>query len=84
MNGERERDKPVFPLSATSGKNNGLSTELFDIALSVDWTRADSDAGFFGKRKLGRRDSVGSDDEDSVISAPANDIYRKRQQKKIR
>jgi hypothetical protein len=60
-----------------------LNIDLFETARNVDWTRTDSETVFSGKRKL-RKDSIGSDDDDSVISAPANDIYRQRQQKKIR
>jgi len=57
----------------------GHSAKLFDLAKSVHWI-VDSDTS--KKRK-----SMGKDDEsddDSNISAPSNDIYRKRQQKKIK
>lgn len=81
----------MYDVSGTGKSSNGLNPSLFDVARSVDWTRqikSDPDsvlAGLAGslKRKL-RKDSVGSDDDDSVASAPANDIYRQRQQKKIR
>ena len=77
--------------SGTGKSSNGLNPNLFDVARSVDWTRqikSDPDSVLSGlagslKRKL-RKDSAGSDDDDSVASAPANDIYRQRQQKKIR
>lgn len=55
------------------------SLQLFDIARSVQWSVGEDGR----KRKsLGRGEE--SDDDDSNISAPTNDIYRKRQQKKIK
>jgi cleavage stimulation factor subunit 3 len=55
------------------------SVQLFDIARSVQWSVGEDGR----KRKsLGRGDE--SDDDDSNISAPTNDIYRKRQQKRIK
>jgi len=61
------------------GPDNGHSTKLFDIAKSVHWIVDDTGR----KRKsVGRGDE--SDDDDSTLSAPTNDIYRKRQQKKIK
>merc|ERR1719508_440247 len=63
---------------ASSGE--GHSTKLFDLAKSVHWI-VDQESG--KKRKsMGRGDD--DSDDDSNISAPSNDIYRKRQQKKIK
>ena len=80
---------PFLFLVTPAGQSNGLSTNLFELARSMDWTnlKSDLDSSNFlsAKRKLsGRKDSIGSDDDDSVASAPMNDIYRQRQQKKIR
>jgi len=63
-----------------SSSGEGQSTKLFDLAKSVHWI-VDQESG--KKRKsMGRGDD--DSDDDSNISAPTNDIYRKRQQKKIK
>jgi len=61
-----------------SGVDNGHSTAMFDMAKAVQWIAEDKGR----KRKSMARDD--SDDDDSNVSAPTNDIYRKRQQKKIK
>ena len=63
-----------------SSSGEGHSTKLFDLAKSVHWI-VDQESG--KKRKSMGRGEDDSDD-DSNISAPSNDIYRKRQQKKIK
>ena len=61
----------------TSGEHGGHSTKLFDLAKSVHWIVDDR------KRKsVGRGDD--DSDDDSSLSAPANDVYRSRQKKKIK
>ena len=72
-------DKIRLPDVAGSAGTEPNSINLFDLARSVQWIVGDERR----KRKSvgGRRDD--SDDESSA-SAPSNDIYRKRQQKKIK
>merc|ERR1719184_130549 len=72
-------DKIRLPDSfQASSSGEGHSTKLFDLAKSVHWI-VDQESG--KKRKsMGRGDD--DSDDDSNISAPSNDIYRKRQQKK--
>uniref|UniRef100_A0A1B6CGC0 Cleavage stimulation factor subunit 3 n=1 Tax=Clastoptera arizonana TaxID=38151 RepID=A0A1B6CGC0_9HEMI len=59
---------------------NGCDTRLFDLAKSVHWV-VDMDDGSKKKRKVGGDDS---DDEDATGAPPANDIYRQRQQKRVK
>jgi len=65
---------PDLPVSTGTDPN---SVQLFDLAKSVQWI-----AGEDKKRKSHSR--LDDSDEDSNISAPSNDIYRMRQQKKIK
>lgn len=55
------------------------SVQLFDIARSVQWS-----VGEDGRKRKSLGKGEESDDDDSNISAPTNDIYRKRQQKRIK
>ena len=73
-------DKIRLPDSAVSSGTEPNSIKLFDLAKSVQWIVGAEDTR---KRKsIGRK---GDDsDDDSNISAPSNDLYRKRQQKKIK
>ncbi|KAF6206641.1 hypothetical protein GE061_017877 [Apolygus lucorum] len=67
-------DSPPVPQG-----DNGLDTRLFDLAKSVHWV-VDSDEALAAKRrKLGED----SDDEESM-APPINDIYRLRQQKRVK
>jgi len=63
-----------------SEQGEGHSTKLFDLAKSVHWIV--DEAGGKKRKSMGRGED--SDDDDSSLSAPQNDIYRKRQQKKIK
>ncbi|XP_073984084.1 cleavage stimulation factor subunit su(f) isoform X2 [Rhodnius prolixus] len=59
--------------------DNGCDTRLFDLAKSVHWI-VDNDEGSASKRrKLGED----SDDEENM-APPVNDIYRLRQQKRVK
>ncbi|XP_023339992.1 protein suppressor of forked [Eurytemora carolleeae] len=73
-------DKIRLPDSPASAGTEPNSIKLFDLAKSVQWIVGADDSR---KRKsIGRK---GDDsDDDSNISAPTNDLYRKRQQKKIK
>ena len=66
------------PASSSSG--NGHSTKLFDLSKSVHWI-VDQE---MGKKRKSHGPGDEDSDDDSNISAPSNDIYRKRQQKKIK
>lgn len=65
--------------------DNGCDTKLFDLAKSVHWiideTNEGSNVG--GKR---RRNRLGGDesDEEDMPAPPVNDIYRQRQQKRVK
>ncbi|KAL0281231.1 UNVERIFIED_CONTAM: hypothetical protein PYX00_002281 [Menopon gallinae] len=62
--------------------DNGSDIRLFDLAKSVHWLIEDGLPSFMKKkRKLHGNDD--SDDEDTA-APPRNDIYRLRQQKKIK
>lgn len=59
--------------------DNGCDTRLFDLAKSVHWIVDNDDSGAVKRRKLGED----SDDEEN-IAPPVNDIYRLRQQKRVK
>ncbi|XP_046383403.1 protein suppressor of forked isoform X1 [Ischnura elegans] len=70
--------------------DNGYDTKLFDLAKSVHWIVEDGQdgSGIRRKRKIGGV-SVGllgddSEDDDFTGAPPANDIYRARQQKRVK
>lgn len=72
------------PLPATE---NGCDTKLFDLAKSVHWIVEDGAINSsLNSAKRRRRLGLtldGSDDEDTPLP-PSNDIYRQRQQKKVK
>ncbi|KAL1140992.1 hypothetical protein AAG570_000918, partial [Ranatra chinensis] len=61
--------------------DNGCDTRLFDLAKSVHWIidNEDGGVGSVKRRKVGDE----SDDEDHM-APPVNDIYRQRQQKRVK
>ncbi|KAF7987512.1 hypothetical protein HCN44_003274 [Aphidius gifuensis] len=65
--------------------DNGCDTKLFDLAKSVHWIVDESNDGssIVGKRKRTRVGGEDSEDED-LPPPPANDIYRQRQQKRVK
>jgi len=69
-------DKIRLPDTATLNGTHPHSTNLFDLAKSVQWIVGDESSR---KRKPAARKD--DSDDDSNISAPTNDLYRKRQQK---
>jgi len=70
-------NKIRLPETVQSSGGEPHSTKLFDLAKSVHWVMNDR------KRKsVGRGDD--DSDDDSNLSAPSNDVYRSRQQKKIK
>lgn len=75
----------LFYVGPTPTTDNGHDVKLFDVAKSVHYVNGDgsSGEGFTIKRKkrLGGDDS---DDDDMGIAPPANDIYRQRQQKRVK
>lgn len=58
---------------------NGCDTKLFDLARSVHWV-VDMDDSNKKKRKTGDE----SDDDELLGAPPVNDIYRQRQQKRVK
>jgi cleavage stimulation factor subunit 3 len=65
---------------------NGMDTKLFDLAKSVHWI-VDESHQYTNEGTKRRRILPGgnddSDDETNNSTAPVNDIYRLRQQKKF-
>ncbi|XP_014240504.1 protein suppressor of forked isoform X2 [Cimex lectularius] len=59
--------------------DNGCDTRLFELAKSVHWVVENEDGTITKRRKLGED----SDDEDNM-APPINDIYRLRQQKRVK
>lgn len=62
---------------------NGGDVRLFDLAKSVHWIVDDSNGGITRRRKRVGLALDGSDDEE-MIAPPINDIYRQRQQKRVK
>lgn len=58
---------------------NGCDTRLFDLAKSVHWIVESEEGGSTKRRKLGD-----DSDDDENIAPPINDIYRLRQQKRVK
>jgi hypothetical protein len=76
-----------------SGSSNGHSTKLFETARASAWSADGADLtgrAPTAKRKKGMVSSAAvavadsDEDDDDSNAAPVNDIYRKRQQKKMR
>lgn len=65
--------------------DNGCDTKLFDLAKSVHWIVDESNDGVsIGSKR--RRTRLGGDDseEEDLPPPPVNDIYRQRQQKRVK
>ncbi|CAB3367662.1 Hypothetical predicted protein [Cloeon dipterum] len=64
---------------------NGSDTKLFDLAKSVHWI-VDDDAqnSIQGAKRKKKGLGEDSDEEDFTGAPPVNDIYRQRQQKRVR
>lgn len=86
-----------FIIAPSPTADNGCDTKLFDLAKSVHWIVEEGQEGTLTlpgsggtkrRRKLGAdRTGVGMDDsEDDELSGapPVNDIYRQRQQKRVK
>eukprot|EP00096_Caligus_rogercresseyi_P003916 TRINITY_DN1779_c0_g1_i1.p1 TRINITY_DN1779_c0_g1~~TRINITY_DN1779_c0_g1_i1.p1 ORF type:complete len:728 (+),score=123.76 TRINITY_DN1779_c0_g1_i1:561-2744(+) len=72
-----------LPEGMQGASSNGHDVKLFDMAKSVHWV-VDGSSGENGrKRRKGVRGDE-SDEEDESGSAPVNDIYRMRQQKRMK
>lgn len=81
-------ETPPLPIA-----DNGCDTKLFDLAKSVHWIVEEGQEGTLTipagmnsikrRRKLGERGDD-SEDEDLAGAPPANDIYRARQQKRVK
>ena len=64
--------------------DNGCDTKLFDLAKSVHWIVDEAvDGNSITKRKRTRLGGDDSEDED-LPPPPVNDIYRQRQQKRVK
>jgi cleavage stimulation factor subunit 3 len=73
----------LVPAPQTS--ENGSDTKLFDLAKSVHWIVDDeAQAGLLSTRRRKRGLGDDSDEEDFSGAPPVNDIYRQRQQKRVR
>ncbi|CAG9576921.1 unnamed protein product [Danaus chrysippus] len=70
-------DKPAAPTN-----ENGCDTKLFELARSVHWIMDDDTT----KNNTARRRKLGSDSDDDELGAPPplNDVYRQRQQKRVK
>lgn len=64
---------------------NGLDSKLFDLAKSVHWIVDESSYTNDGGNKRRRLLPGAADDSDDEVSAPpTHDIYRLRQQKRLK
>lgn len=65
---------------------NGQDTKLFDLAKSVHWIVDDSSyMNESGNKRRRLLPGAGDDsDEENNVAPPANDIYRLRQQKRLK
>nr|CAG4643764.1 EOG090X026K [Lepidurus arcticus] len=63
---------------------NGEGLALFDQVRSVQWGQGDGGDGKRKKRTAAMAVHEESDDEDSQSGPPAKDIYRQRQQKRVK
>lgn len=65
--------------------DNGCDTKLFDLAKSVHWIvdETHDGTGISSKRRRTRLGGEDSEDED-LPPPPVNDIYRQRQQKRVK
>lgn len=65
--------------------DNGCDTKLFDLAKSVHWIVDESNDGTIVSSKRRRTRMGGDDSEDEDVPLPpVNDIYRQRQQKRVK
>ncbi|XP_018329135.1 protein suppressor of forked isoform X2 [Agrilus planipennis] len=69
----------MIPTSA----ENGGDLRLFDIAKSVHWVVDEAQGGIIKRRKRVALALDASDDEDMILP-PVNDIYRQRQQRRVK
>lgn len=79
----------LFLAPVPSGEN-GCDIRLFDLAKSVHWIvegeeSAQISSGSVGPLPAKRRKGAGDDsDEEELITPPINDIYRQRQQRRVK
>ncbi|CAH0699571.1 unnamed protein product [Spodoptera exigua] len=72
-------DKPPAPTM-----ENGCDTKLFDLARSVHWIVDDEGITTVASKARRRKAGEDSDDDELGVAPPANDIYRQRQQKRVK
>ncbi|KPJ17341.1 hypothetical protein RR48_08527 [Papilio machaon] len=72
-------DKPPAPT-----QENGCDTKLFDLARSVHWIVDDEGITTVSNKARRRKIGEDSDDDDLGVAPPVNDIYRQRQQKRVK
>ncbi|XP_073965256.1 cleavage stimulation factor subunit su(f) [Choristoneura fumiferana] len=72
-------DKPPVPT-----QENGCDTKLFDLARSVHWIVDDEGITTVANKSRRRKAGDDSDDDDLSMAPPVNDIYRQRQQKRVK
>ncbi|KAI5640431.1 suppressor of forked protein (Suf) domain-containing protein [Phthorimaea operculella] len=72
-------DKPPPPV-----QENGCDTKLFDLARSVHWIMDDDGLTTISNKARRRKAGEDSDDDDLGVAPPVNDIYRQRQQKRVK
>lgn len=75
----------VFVTAPLPTADNGCDTKLFDLAKSVHWIVDETNDGISiaSRRKRSRLAGDDSDDED-LPPPPINDLYRQRQQKRVK
>ena len=66
--------------------DNGCDTKLFDLAKSVHWIVDEAVDGnsIVNKRKRTRLGGGDDSEEEDLPPPPINDIYRQRQQKRVK
>lgn len=72
-----------FFVAVPSPSENGGDVRLFDLAKSVHWIVEDGGSSGAKRRKRIGLSMDGSDDEELPLP-PTNDIYRQRQQKRVK
>jgi cleavage stimulation factor subunit 3 len=65
--------------------DNGMDTKLFDLAKSVHWIVDDSSyTNDGGKRRRLLPGGADDSDDENASAPPTHDIYRLRQQKRLK
>ncbi|KAG7294902.1 hypothetical protein JYU34_022711 [Plutella xylostella] len=65
-------------------QENGCDTKLFDLARSVHWIVDDEGITTVASKSRRRKAADDSDEDELGAAPPVNDIYRQRQQKRVK